>query len=42
MKVHLHIDAAGDLPNRVADAQEPFGWVIVAGKADLQQEAVLG
>ena len=41
MKVHLHIDSA-DRPIGWADAQEPLAYLIVARKADQQQEATLG
>ena len=40
MKVHLHIDPQEICPVGWADVQESLGYVIVAGKAHQQQEAI--
>ena len=42
MKVHLHIDPQEICPIGWADVQESLGYVIVAGKAYQQREAILG
>lgn len=42
MEVHLHVYLQEVCSIGWADAQEPLGYVIVAGKAHQLQEAVLG
>jgi hypothetical protein len=42
MKVHLHGDLQEICSIGWADAQESLGYVIVAGEASQQREAILG
>ena len=42
MKVHLHVDLQEICSIGWANAQESLDYVIVAGKAYQQQEAILG
>ena len=42
MKVHLHVDLQEICSIGWADAQEPLGYAIVAGKAYQSQGAIMG
>jgi hypothetical protein len=42
MKVHLHVEQQEICPIGWADAKKSFVYVIVTGKANQQQEAILG
>ena len=42
MKVHLYVDLQEIFPIVWDETQESLGYIIVAGKAYQQQEAILG
>jgi hypothetical protein len=42
MKVHLHVDLQEICPIGWAYANKSFGYVLMAGRAYQQQEAILG